>query len=59
MDDVRRTKDGTRRIVATSSQTSTVRLTPGEIEYLDWLDRKRNYGGGEDDEPLAPDRTEA
>ncbi len=44
MPDVRRTKDGTRRIVTTPSQTFTVKLTKGEIEYLDWIEGKREAG---------------
>jgi len=41
---IRRTKDGTRRIVTTPSQTFTVKLTKGEIEYLDWIEGKRETG---------------
>ena len=37
----RRTRDGKRKIVSTGSQTFTVKLTPAEIEYLDWLQQKR------------------
>ncbi len=39
-EEVHRTKDGTRAIVRTPSQTFTKKLTRGEIEYLDWLERK-------------------
>jgi hypothetical protein len=35
------TKDGKRRIVRTGSQTSTVKPTRGELEYLAWYEAKQ------------------